>query len=143
MLYQPKLEQCVSSAAGGTPEHLTTGMVEICGSRAAVSVLLRSEEFTQYLSVSSAQQLHNIDALDAHRDRQQRTLKRNLSSGAFLGPCSVSGHPGSTGCCLPFMSSTSHSCSASTPAQACCAAWNYGCSQGLQLPLSDCFALND
>jgi hypothetical protein len=42
---------------------------------------LRSEEFTQYLSVASTQQLHNIDALDAHRDRQQRTLKRNLSSG--------------------------------------------------------------
>ena len=48
--------------------------------------LWRSEEFTQYLSVSSTQQLHNIDALDAHRDRQQRTLKRNLSSGVSQQP---------------------------------------------------------
>lgn len=55
-----------------------------------------SPEFTQYMSVSSAQQLSNIDALDAHRDRQQRTLKRNLSSGApslvtgwRLQPCSM------------------------------------------------------
>ena len=46
------------------------------------------------MSVSSAQQLSNIDALDAHRDRQQRTLKRNLSSGVLslvtgrrLEPC--------------------------------------------------------
>ena len=46
-----------------------------------LTLYVRSEEFTQYLSVSSTQQLHNIDALDAHRDRQQRTLKRNLSSG--------------------------------------------------------------
>ena len=38
------------------------------------------------MSVSSAQQLHNIDALDAHRDQQQRTLKRNLSSGAAAAP---------------------------------------------------------
>ena len=85
MLHQPKLEQCVSNAVSGIPERLTTGMMRMCGSRAAVPVLLRSEEFTQYLSVSSAQQLHNIDALDAHRDRQQRTLKRNLSSGACPG----------------------------------------------------------
>lgn len=46
----------------------------------------RSPEFTQYMSVSSTQQLHNIDALDAHRDRQTRTLKRNLSSGAHARP---------------------------------------------------------
>ena len=54
-------------------------------------VLVRcSEEFTQYMSVSSAQQLDNIDALDGFRDRQQRTLQRNLSSGACSAAASSS-----------------------------------------------------
>ena len=42
------------------------------------------------MSVSSAQQLNNIDALDGFRDRQQRTLKRNLSSGACIAAWSGS-----------------------------------------------------
>lgn len=53
----------------------------LLGIPSLTSKQLRSSEFTAYMGDASPAQRSDIDKLDAHRERQQRTFKRHMSSG--------------------------------------------------------------